>query len=135
MTEPPDLPFVDEYAVDVAAAADRTWAAVHDYATRLSSTPHALLGRLLGTVPRSGFEVVGSDPPQEIVLGGRHRFSTYRLVFRVDPHGGRTRVRAVTYAVFPGLHGWAYRTGLILSTGHRRATQGMLRRIADRAEA
>ena len=86
-------------------------------------------------MPRSGFEVVGTDPPRELALGGRHRFSTYRLVFRVDPEGAGSRLRALTYAVFPGVRGRAYRSALMLSTGHRRATENMLATVARRAEA
>jgi hypothetical protein len=134
VTSSPDLPFVDEYTRDVAAEPDRTWAALHDYIETLTTSSHGLLFRLLGTVPRSGFEVVGTDPPREIVLGGRHRFSTYRLVFRVDPGADGSRLRALTYAEFPGLRGRAYRSALMLSTGHRRATEHMLATVARRAE-
>jgi hypothetical protein len=129
------LPFVDEHRRVVGAGVDRTWAALEEYVGRLTTAPHRLLGPLLGTVPRSGFEVVGSDPPHEVVLGGRHRFSTYRLVFRVEPDGPGSRLCALTYAAFPGPHGKAYRAGLMLSTGHARATRGMLRTVARRAEA
>ncbi len=134
VTTPPELPFVDEHARSVAATPERTWAALHDYVERLTTSSHGVLFRVLGTVPRSGFEVVESAPPHEIVLAGRHRFSTYRLVFRVDTEGDASRMRALTYAVFPGPHGWAYRTLLMLSTGHARATRGMLRTVAKRAE-
>ena len=85
-------------------------------------------------MPPSGFEVVTSDPPREVVLGGRHRFSTYRLVFRIEPDREASRLHAVTYADFPGLHGRAYRTALMVSRGHRRAVQQMLVRLAHRAE-
>jgi hypothetical protein len=137
VTAPPDLPFVDEYSRDVAAAPVRTWAALQRYVETLTSESHSVLLRVLlrvlGTVPRSGFEVVDSDPPREVVLAGRHRFSTYQLVFRVDAVGTGSRLRALTYAEFPGLRGRVYRTGLMLSTGHRRATEGMLRKVARRA--
>lgn len=135
MTSSPDLPFVDEYSRAVAAAPELTWAALDGYVERLTTSSHGLLFRLLGTVPRSGFEVVGTDPPRELALGGRHRFSTYRLVFRVDPEGAGSRLRALTYAVFPGVRGRAYRSALMLSTGHRRATENMLATVARRAEA
>ncbi len=69
------------------------------------------------------------------MLGGRHRFSTYRLTFRVEPEGDGSRLHAITYAAFPGLHGRAYRAMLMRSTGHRRATQRMLRTITRRAES
>jgi hypothetical protein len=135
VTAPAGLPFVDEHTREVEATPEQTWAALQDYVAAMTSAPHAVLGPLLGTHPRSGFEVVGSDPPHEVVLGGRHRFSTYRLVFRVEPDGPGSRLCALTYAAFPGPHGKAYRAGLMLSTGHARATRGMLRTVARRAEA
>jgi hypothetical protein len=126
---------VDEYARDVTATPDRTWSALQQYVERLTTSSHGILFRVLGTVPRSGFEVVETDPGREVVLGGRHRFSTYRLVFRVEPAGDASRLHALTYADFPGLRGRAYRTVLTVSTGHRRATQSMLARVARRAES
>jgi len=129
------LPFVDEHSQVIGATPDRTWEALQEYVERLTTAPHRVLGPLLGTVPRSGFEVVDSDPPREVVLGGRHRFSTYRLVFRIEPEGDDSRLHALTYAEFPGLLGRVYRTGLMVSTGHRRATQNMLRTVAVRAAA
>lgn len=135
MSEPAtSLPFVDEHARSVAAPVDRTWAAVDEYVGRLASAQRPVLSRLLGTAPRSGFEVVERDPPHEVVLAGRHRFSTYRLVFRVEPDGAGSRLRAITYAAFPGRRGRAYVTMLTVSTAHRRATERMLRRVALRAE-
>jgi hypothetical protein len=131
----PNLPFVDEHTHDVAAPPDRTWAALSDYVVAMTSRPHLLLFRVLGTVPRSGFEIVASDPPREVVLGGRHRFSAYRLVFRVEPAEGGSRLHALTYAVFPGLRGRAYRSALMVSGGHARATRAMLQAVARRAES
>jgi len=133
--DPPGLPFVDEHILAVDATVQQTWVALLEYVETMTTAPHALLSHVLGTVPRSGFEVVGSDPPHEVVLAGRHRFSTYRLVFRVDPDGPASRLRALTYAAFPGLRGRLYRTGLMMTTGHARATRGMLRTVARRAAA
>jgi hypothetical protein len=129
------LPFVDEYSRVVRASPARTWEALQLYVDRLTTASHGVLSRVLGTVPRSGFAVVEADPMHELVLAGRHRFSTYRLVFRVESVDGGSSLHAVTYAVFPGLHGRAYRTGLMVSTGHRRATEHMLRTVARQAEA
>jgi hypothetical protein len=129
------IPFVDQYTRVVAAPPDRTWAALERYVDRLTSSSHSVLFRVLGTVPRSGFEVVETEPGHELVLGGRHRFSTYRLVFRVEPVGDASRLHALTYAEFPGVRGRAYRTMLMVSTGHRRATENMLRTVARRAES
>ena len=133
--DPTGLPFVDEHTLAVDATVQQTWVALHDYVETMTTAPHHLLSRALGTVPRSGFAVVATDPPHEVVLAGRHRFSTYRLVFRVDPDGPASRLRALTYAAFPGLRGRLYRTGLMVTTGHARATRGMLRTVARRAEA
>jgi hypothetical protein len=132
---PPDLPFLDEHHRFVRATPERTWAALDDYVVRLAGSSRSLLFLLLGTVPRSGFGIVRTDPPREVVLSGRHRFATYRLIFRVDAEGEHACLRALSYAAFPGLHGWAYRTALMVSTGHRRATQNMLRSVAHRAES
>ena len=128
------LPFVDEYTQVVRATRERTWGALEEYVERLTTSPHRVLGPLLGTVPPSGFEVVASDRAREVVLGGRHRFSRYRLVFRIDPEGDDSRLAAVTYADFPGVRGRVYRAGLMVSTGHRRATQNMLDTVARRAQ-
>ncbi len=130
-----DLPFVDEYSRVVRATPARTWEALQVYVDRLAASSHGVLSVVLGTVPRSGFEVVETDPLHELVLGGRHRFSTYRLVFRSEPEGEGSRLHAVTYAVFPGVHGRAYRTMLMVSTGHRRAVERMLLNVARDAEA
>jgi hypothetical protein len=134
VTSSPDLPFVDEHSRTVAASADRTWRALEEQVDRMTTASHPLLSRVLGTVPRSGFEVVAWDAPREIALGGLHRFSTYRLVLRVETEGERSRLHALTYAEFPGLRGRAYRTGLMVSTGHRRATERMLESVARKAE-
>jgi hypothetical protein len=134
MASEQEPPFVDEHVRLVRARQDRTWTALQEYVEALTTASHGVLSRVLATVPRSGFEVIATDPPREVVLGGCHRFSTYRLVFRVEPDHDRSRLSALTYAAFPGLHGRAYRTGLMLSTGHRRATQHMLRTVARGAE-
>jgi hypothetical protein len=130
-----DLPFVDEYSRVVRATQARTWEALQVYVDRLAASSHGVLSVVLGTVPRSGFEVVETDPLHELVLGGRHRFSTYRLVFRNEPEGEGSRLHAGTYAVFLGVHGRAYRTMLMVSTGHRRAVERMLLNVARDAEA
>lgn len=135
MTAAQDLPFVDDHSRSVAAPVERTWTALQGYVDGLVANPHPVLRRVLGTVPRTGFEVIDNAAPHGLVLGGRHRFSTYRLVFRNEPEGDGSRLHAVTYAEFPGLRGRAYRTMLIASTGHRRAVERMLRAVAREAEA
>lgn len=137
MSDLEGLPFVDEHAVAVSASRERTWAVLRSYVDGLVTARHRLLSPVLGTRPRSGFAVHSERPGHEVVLAGRHRFSTYRLVFRVEETAGEpgSRLSALTYAVFPGLRGWAYRTMLMVSTGHARATTRMLRAVARRAEA
>lgn len=133
-----DLPFVDAYSRSVAATPAHTWEALEHHVERMTTSTrgvlHGVLFRVLGTEPRSGFEVVETEPLREVVLGGRHRFSTYRLVFRVEPDNDGALLSALTYAEFPGLRGRAYRTALMVSTGHRRAAQKILAGVARRAE-
>lgn len=129
------LPFVDEHSVAVKAPSERTWAALEEYVDRLVWSRHSILFRVLGTQPRSGFAIEAEDPGREVTLAGRHRFSTYQLVFQVDEVGPRSRLTAVTYAAFPGLRGKAYRRMLMVTTGHVRATNRMLQSVARRAEA
>jgi hypothetical protein len=81
-----------------------------------------------------GFRVETTRPPRELGLAGRHRFSEYRLTFLVEPpDDDRSRVRAVTHARFPGLHGEVYRTLVIRSRIHVLVTRRMLNGVAQRA--
>lgn len=107
------LPFVDEHAISVDAPASEAW---------------ERLGR---TAPSTGFRVTESDAPSKLVLEGRHPFARYALVFLIDPlDGGRSRVRAQTWAAFPGPHGRVYRALVISSGVHVVAVRRMLRRLA-----
>ena len=85
------------------------------------------------TVP--GFRVVTAEPPRLVVVAGRHRFSRYGIVFRVEPAAAGCRVRAETRAVFPGPHGALYRLAVIGSRGHVLVTRRLLGQVARRAEA
>ncbi|WP_157592243.1 hypothetical protein [Solirubrobacter soli] len=69
---------------------------------------------------------VAAQHPGRLELRGRHRFARYALVFLID--GGR--VRAQTYAAFPGVEGRAYRALVIGSGAHRVVTKRLLRRGA-----
>ena len=82
----------------------------------------------------AGFHVVRTEPPRELALDGRHRFSRYRLSFEIEPRGARTRLRAVTHAEFPGVRGRLYRALVVGSGGHRIMTRRVLKSIAWRAE-
>jgi len=118
------LPFVDAHERAVSASPERTWRAVQEYVVGLAGSRHVVLSRILRTSPRSGFAVVEEDPPRELTLAGHHRFATYRLTFQVTSGATGTRVRALTYAAFPGIKGRAYRAMVKLSTGHVRRRDG-----------
>lgn len=82
-----------------------------------------------------GFHVAAAVPEEELALAGRHHFSRYQLTFRLDDLGaGRTRLRAETRAVFPGLHGRLYRAAVIGTHMHVLVTSRMLEATARRAE-
>lgn len=126
-----DLPFVDEHAITSTASPDEVWVALRSYVDALlRSAGRNPLGRVLGTEPRSGFEVVRAVEPERLDLAGRHRFSRYRLSFTLDAVAtGGTLLHATTYAAFPGLRGRAYRA-LVIGTGaHALVTRRMLRQV------
>lgn len=143
----PPLPHLDDHAVDIDAPADAVWAALERVVESVGAPRFA---RLLGcddteaSGPRPiaeqsvvpGFHVTAADRPSGLVLAGRHRFSDYELVFRIDELGpGRTRLRAQTRASFPGRLGSAYRMALTGTGAHERATRGMLARVRRTAES
>lgn len=144
-----ELPFVDEHGVWVDADAETVWNVLLDTLDRGASGAFARYARVIGCDPADasgprpptvgstlpGFLVATSAPPGELVLIGRHRFSTYRLRVAVDPsEGGGTQVRAETRAVFPGFTGTVYRS-LVIGTGaHAFIVRGLLRRVKVRAE-
>ncbi|TWF93964.1 hypothetical protein [Saccharopolyspora dendranthemae] len=145
-----DLPHVDEHSTPVAAspaAALRAITRVGENA--FSPTWAGAVARVLGcqdtsnsgprplaagsTIP--GFHVVAAGP-RELALVGRHRFSSYALVFRVDElEDGTSLLRAETRALFPGAAGRAYRTAVIGTRGHVLAVRRILasaKRVAER---
>ena len=140
MSEPP---FVDEHAIAVAAPPDAVWAAlVHRLGRDMGGAePFALL---LGCEPARGtpdfsggegetlpgFRVLASEPGERLALGGRHRFSDYRLTFVLE----EGRLAARTHAAFPGLKGRAYRAAVIGSGAHRVITRRILSGVRRRAE-
>jgi hypothetical protein len=85
------------------------------------------------TIP--GFRVAAAVPGRQLTLAGRHRFSRYALIFRIDELGpGQSRVLAETRAVFPGPLGRIY-GGLVIGTrGHVLAVRRQLGAIKRRAE-
>jgi hypothetical protein len=144
-----DLPFVDEHSISVDAPADVAWEALlRTVEGSFSSTPTVLGARLLGCEdvreagPRPlsagsaipGFHVGAADPGRELGLLGRHRFSRYALVFRLDAGPESTRLRAETRAEFPGLRGRAYRAMVIGSGMHVVVTRRLLEAVRRQAE-
>jgi hypothetical protein len=147
--DPATLPFVDEHGVEVAAPPEAVWEALLRVADgSFSSTATARFARLLGcqstaaSGPRPlaegsaipGFVVARAEPETELALVGRHRYSEYALVFRLDAAGGATRLRAETRARFPGVSGRVYRTAVIGTRGHVLVTKRLLSAVKRRAE-
>jgi SAM-dependent methyltransferase len=136
------LPYIDEHAVRTDATPGRAWTALLADLHRTSPRERTI-ARLLGCDPAvatatftgtpgdslPGFGVVEADPGRRLVLEGRHRFSQYRLELLIDDG----RVRARTFAAFPGWSGRLYRALVIGTGGHRVATRNWLRRIARSA--
>jgi hypothetical protein len=126
------LPYIDEHAITVDANRDETWSALLRVMCRDPHDP--------STVP-IGFVLEEGRAPVRYALKGRHPFAAYRWVFELDNEPeGHTRLRALTWADFPGVHGKVYRA-LVIGTGaHRVAVRWMLKRIAatvlaERAQA
>jgi len=145
-----DLPFVDEHVTSVAASADTVWQVLLDNLDRQFSRVSATVyTRFVGCAevaasgPRPlvegssvpGFRVVTIVPLTEIVLEGRHRFSTYRLTFRVDQRSStESRLRAETRASFPGIAGECYRRVVIASGGHAILVRRLMSGVRRKAE-
>lgn len=151
MSSPTDrLPHVDELSVEVEADADATWEAVLRVTERTFGSPATgRLARLLAcsdleaSGPRPlaagsafpGFHIEVAAPSTELALAGRHRFSDYALVLRLDDLGNdRTRLRAETRARFPGLKGRVYRTLVIGTRMHVLFTKRVLAAVKRSAE-
>lgn len=147
--DPADLPFVDEHGVEVGAPAGAVWDSLLRVAEGSFSSPFAgRFARLVGCElaetagPRPlaegsafpGFVVARAVPGTELALAGRHRYSEYALVFRLDGDGGTTRVRAETRARFPGAGGRIYRAAVIGTRGHVLVTMRLLTAVKRRAE-
>jgi hypothetical protein len=123
------LPYIDEHAMTVDANREETWSALLRVLCRDPHDP--------STVP-TGFVLDEAQPPERFALKGRHPFAVYRWVFELDPGQGdphRTRLRALTWADFPGIHGKIYRALVIGTGGHRVAVRWMLKHIAAAAVA
>ncbi|MET9379780.1 hypothetical protein ABZY09_01515 [Streptomyces sp. NPDC002928] len=145
------LPYLDEHATVVAAEPGAVWCALGESLDGAFAGRGAVgYARLVGCADRTaagprpvtagsvypGFRVVSAEPGRELVLVGRHRFSTYALVFRLEAAGpGRTRLRAESRASFPGPLGGLYRWLVIGTGGHvvgmRRPLSAVRRRSAQ----
>lgn len=144
------LPHIDEHATTIDAGAGAVWEALLRVAEgSFSSAATGRFASLLGcadvdasgprplaagsTIP--GFRVEAAEPRRELALAGRHRFSEYALIFRLDDLGDdRTRVRAETRAAFPGLRGRAYRSLVIGTRAHVIVTRRLLEAVKSRAD-
>lgn len=151
MPDAAELPHVDEHSLEIAATREATWHALLGAAGSWTSSWAArrMVG-LLGCAdaaesgPRPlapgsaipGFHVDLARAPEQLTLRGRHRFSDYALIFRLDEltGGGRTRLRAETRAEFPGPQGSAYRALVIGTRGHVIATRRILASVRQLAE-
>ncbi|MFI7658075.1 hypothetical protein ACIBTW_04225 [Micromonospora parva] len=144
------LPHLDEHTTIINAGPDRVWPHLTDVVqrsfARFGASGYARLVRAADPVtsgPRPltegstlpGFHVATAIPGQELALRGSHRFSTYALIFRLDADGPtRSRLRAETRAVFPGLAGGLYRQILLTSGGHVFGVRRLLAAVRRRSE-
>lgn len=143
------MPYLDTHEVAAFASPEEVWAALPGALQDAFDRSRARhLAGILGCYDRgghagfgaardetlAGFRVARADPPRELALEGRHRYSRYRLAFEIESGGTGTRIRAVTHAEFPGLHGRLYRALVVGSGGHRIMTRRVLKSIARRAE-
>jgi hypothetical protein len=70
-----------------------------------------------------------------LVMEGRHRFSSYALIFRLEQvSAGRSRLRAESRAALPGLAGGVYRLLVIGTGGHVVVVRRLLSVIKRRSE-
>jgi Protein of unknown function (DUF2867) len=121
------LPYIDEHAISISASPSEVWSALLRVMCRDPQDP--------STVP-FGFVLDEATEPRRFALKGRHPFAIYRWVFELDaegPDATRTRLRALTWAAFPGLHGKVYRALVIGTGGHRVAVRWTLRRVRNAA--
>ncbi|WP_433401931.1 hypothetical protein [Streptomyces sp. CA-146814] len=151
MEEADPLPYLDEHTTVIAAEADDVWrglcAALERSFSRAPAAAYARLVRAADTRPSGprplaegsvlpGFRVRAASLGEQLILHGRHRFSSYALIFRLEPLGpGRTRLRAESRAAFPGVAGGAYRRLVFGSGGHAVGMRRLLAGIRRTSEA
>jgi hypothetical protein len=143
-----DLPYIDEHEVTVDASPDTVWDAILGTFESFAATASArAFTRALGCDPgvaagwdepgvgtaAPGFRVIEAHRPGLLVVAGRHRFSRYGIIFRVEDAAWGTRCSAESRAEFPGRHGRLYRRAVIGTNGYVFATRRLLDQIAARA--
>lgn len=144
------LPYIDEHETAIAAAVDDVWPTLLGAVDRAFSRPGAAAyARAIGCAPATasgprplargstipGFRVVAAEPGHELVLEGRHRFSSYALTFRLDEvRSDRSRLRAETRATFPGVTGGVYRLLVIGTRLHVATVRGLLSSVRRGSE-
>jgi hypothetical protein len=144
------LPRVDEHSTVIGAGVDQVWPALLEALDRTFSRPLvSAYARLVGcsdataSGPRPlvegakipGFHVAAVAPARELVLEGRHRFSSYALTFHLDQLGsGSSRLRAESRASFPGMAGRVYRLLAIGTGAHVFTVRRLLAEIRRRSE-
>jgi hypothetical protein len=144
------LPYIDEHATAISAGVDDVWLALVEVVDRaFSGTGQAGIARILGcadcitsgerpltvdsTIP--GFRVAAAVSGSKLALEGRHRFSRYALIFRLEQvDSGRSQLRAETRAGFPGLAGGVYRLLVIGTGGHVVVVRRLLTVVKRRSE-
>ena len=144
------MPLLDVHTTIIVAGADDVWRALLDVLDAGGARAGAsLLTTLLGCADRAssgprplaagsttpGFRVATADPGRELVLEGRHRFSSYALTFRIDRLGaGRSQLSVESRATFPGVLGGAYGWVLSASGLHVRIVRSLLASVRRRSE-
>jgi len=143
-------PAEGEHAIDIDADVDDFWPILLETLDRSFSAPaSARYARVVGctdhtssgprpltegsTIP--GFRVVVAVRGSELVVQGRHRFSSYALTLRLEQiSAGRSRLRAESRAEFPGWAGQAYRLLVIRTGAHVVSVRRMLSAVKRRVD-
>lgn len=144
------LPYIDSHSITCSTGPAELYEALVSVVDKTLSRPAATAyARAVRCVPSAaggprplapgstvpGFRVLSAANGDELVLAGRHVFSTYLLRFAVTPDGsGGSRLVAESRAEFHGVAGRGYRL-LVLRTGFHAVSLGhLLRTVKRRAE-
>lgn len=128
------MPFLDEHALVVDAAAPEVWCATAAFFDAPLGRVARGYARLVGVRGDRAFEVDAADPPYRLDLAGEHRFAHYALIFTTEEIApGRTRLTLRSLAEFPGALGRIYQGAVVGTRFHVIAVRLMLRRIAKKA--